>query len=94
MRDIQLLRQNFRKLSVVQSMVYIYNSAPLGRVAGLKYLILSKIIHLWILLPNPLDSLVEALKKTVFQFVWNRKKDNNNNNNNNNNNKKEEKKTG
>ena len=48
---------------------------PLGRVAVLKSLILSKIIHLWILLPNPPDSLVDALQKTVFQFVWNRKQD-------------------
>ena len=48
---------------------------PLGRVAVLKSLILSKIIHLWILLPNPPASVVDALQKTVFQFVWNRKQD-------------------
>ena len=42
---------------------------PLGSVAILKSLILFKIIHLWILLPNPPDSLVEALQKTVLQFV-------------------------
>ena len=35
----------------------------------------SKIIHLWVLLPNPPDSLVNELQKTVFQFVWNRKQD-------------------
>ena len=48
---------------------------PLGRVAVLKSLILSKFIHLWILLSNPPDSLMDALQKTVFQFVWNRKQD-------------------
>ena len=48
---------------------------PLGRVAVLKSLILSKIIHLWMLLPNPPDNLVNELQKTVFQFVWNRKQD-------------------
>ena len=48
---------------------------PLGRVAVLKSLILSKIIHLWMLLPNPPDNLVNELRKTVFQFVWNRKQD-------------------
>ena len=47
---------------------------PLGRVAVLKSLILSKIIHLWMLL-NPPDNLVNELQKTVFQFVWNRKQD-------------------
>ena len=44
---------------------------PLGRVA----LILSKIIQLWILLPNPPDNLVDELQKTVSEFVWNRKQD-------------------
>ena len=48
---------------------------PLGRVAVLKSLILSKIIHLWMLLPNTPDNLVNELQKTVFQFVWNRKQD-------------------
>ena len=47
----------------------------LGRVAVLKSLILSKIIHLWMLLSNPPDNLVNELQKTVFQFVWNRKQD-------------------
>ena len=47
----------------------------LGRVAVLKSLILSKIIHLWMLLPNPLDNLVNELQKTVFQFLWNREQD-------------------
>ena len=39
---------------------------PLGRVAVLKSLILSKIINFWILLPNPPDNLVDELqnKKT------------------------------
>ena len=48
---------------------------PLGRVAVLKSLILSKIIQLWILLPNPPDNLVDELQKTVFEFVWIRKQD-------------------
>ena len=47
---------------------------PLGQVAVLKSLILSKIIHLWILLPNPPDNLADALQKTVYESVWNRKK--------------------
>ena len=35
----------------------------------------SKIIDLWMLLPNPPDNLVNELQKTVLQFVWNRKQD-------------------
>ncbi|WP_293716296.1 hypothetical protein, partial [Thiolapillus sp.] len=48
---------------------------PLGRVAVLKSLILSKIVYLWLLLPNPPDNLVDALQKTMYKFVWNRKQD-------------------
>ena len=48
---------------------------PLGRVAILKSLILSKLIHLWILLPNPPDHFVNDLQKECFRFVWNGKQD-------------------
>ena len=47
----------------------------LGGVAVLKSLILSKIIHLWILLLNPPDNLIGALQKTASEFAWNRKQD-------------------
>ena len=48
---------------------------PLGRIAVLKSLILSKLIHLWIYLPNPPDDAVNALQKTMFEFVWSKKRD-------------------
>lgn len=32
-------------------------------------------VHLWISLPNPPDSLVDVLQKTVYEFVWLRKQD-------------------
>ena len=48
---------------------------PLGRVAVLKSLILSKLTHLWILLPNPPQEYMEELQKMCFQFVWNKKQD-------------------
>ena len=70
---------NFReKFSEVRALYKVWlkrQITPLGRVAVLKSLSLSKIIHLWILLPNPPDSLVDELQKTVFQFVWNKKQD-------------------
>eukprot|EP00745_Piridium_sociabile_P022020 TRINITY_DN34075_c0_g1_i4.p1 TRINITY_DN34075_c0_g1~~TRINITY_DN34075_c0_g1_i4.p1 ORF type:complete len:125 (-),score=8.91 TRINITY_DN34075_c0_g1_i4:240-614(-) len=47
---------------------------PLGRVAVLKSLILSKLIHLWILLPNPPDTDIDTIQKSVFLFVWDTKK--------------------
>ena len=68
-------RENFLEIKALYKVWLKRQMTPLGRVAVLKSLILSKIIHLWILLPNPPDSLVDALQKTVFQFVWNRKQD-------------------
>ena len=64
-------REKFLEIKALYKVWLKRQITPLGRVAVLKSLILSKIIHLWILLPNPPDSLVDALQKTVFQFVWN-----------------------
>ena len=46
---------------------------PLGRVKVLKYLVLPKLIHLRILLPNPPDEYVNSLQKLCYEFVWNKK---------------------
>ena len=51
------------------------NITPLGRVAVLKSLILSKLIHLWILLPDPPDHYIKSLQKMCFNFVWGGKQD-------------------
>ena len=50
---------------------------PLGRVAILKSLILSKLVHFWILLPDPPDDFVINLQKMCFKFAWNNKQDKN-----------------
>ena len=43
---------------------------PLGRVAILKSLILTKLIYLWIMLPNPPDNTIKKLQEMCFKFVW------------------------
>ena len=52
---------------------------PSGKIAILKSLILSKIVQLWILLPNPHDGFIDRLQnkntKTFFKLVWSRKQD-------------------
>ena len=48
---------------------------PLGRIAVLKSLILSKLIYLWLLLPNPPDSIVDDIQISIFAFIWNKKND-------------------
>ena len=51
------------------------SNTPIGRVVVLKSLILSKLIYLWIMLPNPPDDLIESLQKKCFHFIWSGKKD-------------------
>lgn len=51
------------------------NITPLGRIAILKSLILSKLIHLWLLLPNPPGDFIDKLQKICYAFVWGDKKD-------------------
>ena len=48
---------------------------PLGRIAVLQSLILSKLVHIWMLLPNPPDEIIMFYKKKFFSFVWNNKRD-------------------
>ena len=48
---------------------------PLGKIAILKSLILSKIVQLWMLLPNPPGGFIDKLQKMCFKLVWNRKQD-------------------
>ena len=51
------------------------NITPLGRVAILKSLILSKLIYLWILLPNPPPNFIKDLQIKCYEFIWNKKPD-------------------
>ena len=37
--------------------------------------VLSKLIHLWILLPNPPDEDINSLQKLCYQFIWSNKQD-------------------
>ena len=41
---------------------------PLDRVAVLKALILSKMINLWIFLPNPPENVINDLQKIAFKL--------------------------
>ena len=44
------------------------------RVTVLKYLILSKLEYLWIMLSNPPDKFINDVQKLCIEFVWDRKK--------------------
>jgi hypothetical protein len=67
--------EKFLEIQILYKIWLRRQLTPIGRVAILKSLILSKIIYLWILLPNPPDGIVKAIQKGFFQFVWGRKND-------------------
>jgi exonuclease III len=48
---------------------------PIGKVAILKSLILSKLIYLWIMLPNPPDDIINQLQLMCYKFIWDKKND-------------------
>jgi hypothetical protein len=48
---------------------------PLGKVAILKSLVLSKLIYLWIMLPNPPQEIIKALQMKCYGFIWDKKLD-------------------
>jgi hypothetical protein len=50
-------------------------TTPMGRVAILKSLILTKLIYLWILLPNPPHTQIQEIQKMCYRFVWDNKTD-------------------
>ena len=50
-------------------------NTPMGRTAVLKSLILSKLIYLWILLPNPPNNVLKKLQSDIFEFIWDKKRD-------------------
>ena len=66
------------KMQEVRALMNIWMKrviTPLGRIAVLKSLILSKLVHLFMLLPNPPDDYLVQLQKMIFGFVWMNKRD-------------------
>jgi exonuclease III len=48
---------------------------PLGKVAVLKSLVLSKLTYLWIMLPNPPQEVIKKLQLLCYEFIWDKKID-------------------
>ena len=64
--EVLNVRDNFSEIRALYKVWLKRQITPLDRVAVLKSLILSKIIHLRMLLPNPPDNFLNELQKTVF----------------------------
>ena len=66
------------KLEEVRTLLNIWmkrSITPVGRVAILRSLLLSKLVHLWMLLPDPPDNIIDCIQKLCFRFVWQNKQD-------------------
>ena len=46
-----------------------------GRITVVKTILLPRIVHLFISLPNPRENLIRELEKLLFSYIWNRKND-------------------
>ncbi|ESO96980.1 hypothetical protein LOTGIDRAFT_115312, partial [Lottia gigantea] len=51
---------------------------PIGKINVLKSLIIPKLTHLFISLPNPEPTLINLLNTKFFKFIWNNKPEKNN----------------
>ena len=51
------------------------NLFPFGRMTVLKSLVISKITHILMNLPDPKESFLKELDKILYNFLWNGKND-------------------
>ena len=51
------------------------NLSPIGKICIVKSLILSKLVHIFIALPNPSVQCIKNLERMLFYFIWGHKND-------------------
>ena len=68
-------KEKFEEMNYLYRVWTLRMITPIGRVAVLKSLILSKLIHLFILLPNPPEKIVKDIQAVCYKFVWSDKPD-------------------
>lgn len=51
------------------------NLTPIGKITVIKTLIVPKINHLILTLPNPLLEFIRSFERKLFKFIWNEKPD-------------------
>ena len=69
------MKDKFNEIKKLFNIWIKRSSTPIGRVVILKSLILSKLIYLWIMLPNPPDKFIRELQEKCFDFIWDGKRD-------------------
>ena len=78
--NLDILIYNFdSKIKQIQNVIKLWSLRKLtvlGRVTIIKTLIIPKLTHLFILLPNPPKPMIKNLTKMLFQFIWQNKPEN------------------
>ena len=73
----EMTHLNFNpKLFEIKQIINIWMKrllTPLGRIAVIKLLLISKLSYLLLTLPNPSEALQKELHEIFFRFVWNQK---------------------
>ena len=74
-----IIELNFRKkLEEIKRTLTVWKQRQLtllGKITVLKTLIIPKLNHLFIALPNPEDNILKDFEKTFFKFLWNKSND-------------------
>ena len=70
---------NFReKINEIKRCIKLWTWRSLtlmGKITVVKSLLLSKLIHLFLALPNPSDAILKEIETIIFKFIWNKKPD-------------------
>ena len=73
----QMFTKNYdRKLSDIKNLIKNWQSRKLtvlGKLTVVKTLLIPKITHLFMSLPNPTDRYIQELNKLFFKFIWDNK---------------------
>ena len=67
-----------KKLEEIQKLIGHWSRrllSPLGKITVIKSILLPKLTHLFISLPNPTDNMINNLESEFFQFLWSKKPD-------------------
>ena len=77
MIDITELNIN-KKLLLLENEIAQWNRrhiTPLGKITVIKSLLLSKLVHLFMALPNPSNNCIKKIEQMLYRFLWNNKPD-------------------
>ena len=67
-----------RKLILLENEIAQWNRryiTPMGKITVIKSLLLSKLVHLFMALPNPSPNYIKKIEQILYSFLWNNKPD-------------------